>query len=288
MKFQKLKQIIKQYESVLVAFSGGIDSTFVLKVARDVLGRDRVKAVTASSKSVPERELEEAKKIAIELDVKHQIIQTQEMDNPAYRSNPMNRCYFCKTELYDHLIPTAKAWNLKTICNGTNLDDLSDHRPGLIAASEQGIKSPLVEAGLTKKEVRELSREMGIRIWDKSAAPCLSSRFPYGHEITAEKLKQVETGENFLKDLGFKVIRLRHYGKKACLELGQEEFIRLMDVALRNQVTEFILSLGFKTAVFESYQSGRLNTLSFPHVLSGNLESRSLIKAFGNDVRENS
>ncbi len=258
-KFERLKKVIRQYESVLVAFSGGIDSAFVLKVARDVLGRDLAKAVTAESDSVPGRELEEAKKIAFEFDVEHKVIQTNEMDDPNYRSNPVNRCYFCKTELYGQLIPISKAWNLKTICNGTNLDDLNDHRPGLNAAGQRGIKSPLVEAGFTKNEIRQLSCEMGIRIWDKPAAPCLSSRFPYGHDITPEKLRQVETGENFLKDLGFKVIRLRHFGQKARLEFGREEFVRLMDVTLRNQVTEFIHSLGFKTVMFEPYQSGNLN-----------------------------
>jgi len=258
-KLQHLKNIIQSYESVLVAFSGGIDSTFVLKIARDVLGRDLAKAVTAQSDAVPERELAEAKKIAHDFDVEHQIIQTEEIKDPNYKANPINRCYFCKTELYDQLLPISRQWNLKTICNGTNLDDLGDHRPGLNAATEHGIKSPLVEAGLTKSEIRELAREMGIPIWDKPAAPCLSSRFPYGHEITSEKLKQVEAGENFLKDLGFKIIRLRHFGQKARLELGREEFIRLMDVSLRNQVSEFIGSLGFKVVVFEPYQSGRLN-----------------------------
>lgn len=258
-KIDRLKNIIQSYESVLIAFSGGIDSTFVLKIARDVLGREFVRAVTAQSQSMPERELEEAKKIAGELNVEHQVIQTQEMDNSSYTSNPSNRCYFCKTELYDHLLPIAKEWNLRTICNGTNLDDLNDHRPGLNAASEHAIKSPLVDAGLTKKEIRELSHGMEIRIWDKPAAPCLSSRFPYGHEITPEKLRQVEVGENYLKDLGFKIVRLRHFGLKARLEFGQEEFVRLMDVGLRNQVTEFISSLGFKTVIFELYQSGRLN-----------------------------
>ncbi len=258
-KLERLKKIIQSYQSVLVAFSGGIDSTFVLKVARDVLGRDLAKAVTAESESVPERELEEAKKIAAEFDVEHKIITTKEIDNPNYKSNPIDRCYYCKTELYDHLFPIAQQWNLKVICNGTNLDDLNDHRPGLNAAEERGIKSPLVEAGFAKEEIRQLSREMGIRIWDKPAAPCLSSRFPYGHEITPEKLKQVETGENYLKDLGFKIVRLRHFGMKARLELGREEFVRLMDVSLRNQVTEYISSLGFKTVVFEPYQSGRLN-----------------------------
>ena len=258
-KLNHLKEIIQSYESVLVAYSGGLDSAFVLKVARDVLGRSWAKAVTAQSESVSERELEAAKELARELDVEHKVIQTQELDNANYKANPTNRCYFCKTELYEHLLPIAKEWKLETIVNGTNLDDLGNFRPGLAAAGEHGIKSPLVEACLTKADIRDLSRELGLRVWDKPAEPCLSSRFPYGHEITPEKLKQVEVGENFLKDLGFKVVRLRHFGMKARLELGRGEFVRMMDVELRTQITEFIRSLGFKTVIFEPYQSGRLN-----------------------------
>lgn len=258
-KLERLREIIHGYRSVLVAFSGGVDSAFVLKVARDVLGRSRAKAVTAQSESVAERELVAAKELARELDVEHKVIQTRELDNANYKANPTNRCYFCKTELYEHLLSVAKEWKLETIANGTNLDDLSDFRPGLTAADEHGIKSPLVEANLTKSEIRDLSRELGLRVWDKPAEPCLSSRFPYGHEITPEKLKQVEAAENFLQDLRFKVVRLRHFGLKARLELGRDEFVRVMDVKLRAQITEFIRGLGFKTVIFEPYQSGRLN-----------------------------
>lgn len=258
-KLETLKEVIYGYESVLVAFSGGIDSTLVLKVSRGVLGRDNVLAVTAQSEAVPARELEEAKKIALEFDVQHMVIQTKELKNLNYSSNPENRCYFCKTELYDELVPLAREFDLKTVCNGTNLDDLNDHRPGLEAAGEHRIHSPLVEAGFHKEEVRSLSERLNISIWAKPASPCLSSRFPYGREITAEKLKQVEAGENFLKDLGLKVVRLRHFGMKARLELGREEFVQLMDVALRSQVCEYICSLGFKTVIFDRYESGRLN-----------------------------
>ncbi len=258
-KLKRLKEVIYGYRSVLVAFSGGVDSAFVLKVARDVLGRDHAKAVTAESESVSARELDLAKALALALDVEHKVIQTHELDNANYKTNPMNRCYFCKTELYGQLLPIAREWNLETIANGTNFDDLGDFRPGLAAADEHGIKSPLVEAGLTKAEIRDLSHTLGIPVWDKPAEPCLSSRFPYGHEITPEKLKQVETGENFLKDLGFKIVRLRHFGAKARLELGHREFVRVMDVELRGRITEFIRSLGFKTVIFEPYQSGRLN-----------------------------
>lgn len=257
-KLEQLRAIIRSYGSVLVAFSGGVDSAFVLKVARDILGRDRAKAVTAESESVPERELEMARELARELDVEHKVIRTHELEHKSYRTNPLERCFFCKTELYHSLIPMAQEWRLETICNGTNADDLNDFRPGLRAAIEHNVRSPLVEAGLAKEEIRHLSRQIGLRVWDKPAAPCLSSRIPYGYEITPEKLKQVERGEDFLKDLGFKVIRLRHFGTKARLELGRDEFVRVMDVRLRERITEFIRSLGFKTVIFEPYQSGRL------------------------------
>ena len=258
-KLDYLKDIIRGYGSVLVAFSGGVDSAFVLKTARDVLGRKRARAVTAESESVAFRELEAAKALACELDVEHQVIKTHEFESENYKSNPKNRCYFCKTELYHRLLPLAREWNLETIANGTNLDDLRDFRPGLAAGEEHGIRSPLVEARLTKQEIRDLSREMGLRVWDKPAEPCLSSRFPYGHEITPEKLRQVEAGENFLKDLGFQVVRLRHFGQKARVELGREEFIQIMDAGLRDRITQFVRSLGFKVVIFEPYQTGRLN-----------------------------
>ena len=244
---------------MLVTFSGGLDSAFVLKVARDVLGRALVKAVTADSEALSRSDLETAKKIALEFDVEHKIVQTNELDDERYKSNPEIRCYFCKSGLYKAVYPVAQEWKLNTIVNGTHVDDLSDFRPGLIAADEHGIKSPLVEAQLTKEEIRQFSRELGLSIWDKPSSPCLSSRFPYGHEITPYKLKQVETGEEHLRNLGFKVMRLRHFDSKARVELGHDEFVRVTEVELRNQITEFILSLGFKTVIFEPYRSGRLN-----------------------------
>jgi uncharacterized protein len=258
-KLDQLKHILSTYQSALVAFSGGADSAFVLKMAREVLGRARAKAVTAKSDSLAGRELETAKELALELDVEHRIIETREFENPKYVSNPVNRCYFCKTELYSRLLPFAREWNLETVCNGTHLDDLTDFRPGIQAGHEHGIKSPLVEAGLRKDDIRTLAREMGLPIWAKPASPCLSSRIPHGEEITPEKLKQIEDGENFLKDLGFQIVRLRHFGLKARVELGPEEFVRLMDAGLRVEITDFIRSLGFKTVQFEPYQSGGLN-----------------------------
>ena len=258
-KLDLLQEIIAGYESVLVAFSGGIDSAFVLKVARDTLGRRYAKAATAQSDSLAARELAEAKKFAQTIDVEHKIIATDEFQNPNYVSNPKNRCYYCKDELYDKLLPIAEAWNLKTIASGTQLDDLGDARPGLRAAEEHGVKSPLVEAGFTKQEVRRWAEKIGLEIWAKPASPCLSSRIPHGDEITAAKLRQIETGENFLKDCGFKIVRLRHFGNKARVELGAEEFVALMDPGLRQKITDFIRLLGFKVVHFEPYGQGRLN-----------------------------
>lgn len=258
-KLEHLKSILRSYERVIIAFSGGIDSAFLFKVAHDVLGKDNVKGVTAKSPSLAARELEEAAGFAQIHGMNHEIIETEEFQNPNYVKNPENRCYHCKDELYTKLFQIAKTQHFKHVCSGTNLDDLNDTRPGLIAAKEHEVKNPLVDAKLSKQEIRELSRELGIESWQKPASPCLSSRVPHGEEVTPEKLRQIESGENFMKDLGFKIVRLRHFGKRARIELGPEEFIALMDADLRQKITAFVLSLGFKVVVFESYQQGSLN-----------------------------
>lgn len=258
-KFDRLTCVIKSYDSTLVAFSGGVDSAFVLRVARDVLGKHCVKAVTADSPSVPRRELENAKKLACELGVEHRVIQTKEFEDPRYLANSEQRCFFCKTELYTRLTVLAGEWRLRTVCDGTHVDDLGDFRPGLRAASQHHIQSPLVAAGFGKAEIRALSRSMGLAVWDKPASPCLSSRVPHREEITAQKLKQIEAGENFLKDLGFCIVRLRHLGETARVELGRDELVRVMDVGLRNEVTNFILSLGFRSVCLEPYGASRVD-----------------------------
>lgn len=247
---------------MIVAFSGGCDSAFVTRVARDVLGREGLKAVTAKSESLPENEIKEVESFKARFDIDHYWIETREIENPNYTSNPVNRCYFCKMELYTHLKDLAVQWKIRTIVNGVNVDDLGDWRPGLQAAEEYQIKSPLVEAGLRKAEIRELSRRLGLPTWDKPAAPCLSSRFPYGEQITPAKLRQVDLGEAFLKECGFRIVRLRHFGNEAKIELGKEELACLSsDLTLRERITEKLGQLGFKSVEVDpdGYRQGKLN-----------------------------
>lgn len=257
-----LREIVASYKRALVAFSGGCDSALVLKVARDVLGKENVLAVIAKSPSLPESELDDARRIAEEIDAELRVIETHELQDNNYTSNPVNRCYFCKTELYSELKPLAGQLNFPFILNGVNQDDLGDWRPGIKAAEEHQIKSPLVEAGLTKEEIRRISRELGLSTWSKPQAACLSSRIPFGVNITPEKLKQVERGEAHLKQLGFEMVRLRWFGEKAMIEVGKEETQRFFSSGeLRAETLQGLQSLGFKTVDLnlQGYRSGRLN-----------------------------
>lgn len=258
-KRKKLEVILKKYRQVVIAYSGGIDSAFLLKIARDALGKENVKAVTAVSPAVPEREVEEASKFAQAIDAEHILIKTREIENPSYAQNPENRCYFCKKELYAKLTELAQKWQIKTICSGTTLSDLGDWRPGLDAAKEFKIESPLMAAKFSKDDVRHEARKLNLSIWDKPATPCLASRFAYGNSITEEKLNKIEIGENYLKDLGFKIFRLRHLGKDARLELGEIESKLCTNPFFRDSITQFIHSLGFESLTFDQYRSGRLN-----------------------------
>lgn len=257
-KYEELKGHIKKLNNVIVAFSGGIDSALVLKVAHDVL-RGNVIAVTADSPSLPRRELEETKRIAQRIGAKHLITSTQETENKNYLKNPANRCYYCKTELYLKLKHFSAQLKIKNILNGTNFDDLGDYRPGLMAADEHRIMSPLKDAKITKNEVRELAREIGLEIWDKPSSPCLSSRIPYGQEITLKKLAMIEEAENFLKDFGIEELRVRHFGDMARIEVNDND----MEIINKNLelIEEKLNEIGFNEITISKFKSGNLNLM---------------------------
>ena len=261
-KTKKIKSLIREMDSVLVAFSGGVDSTLVLALAHDVLG-EKALAVTAQSASMPDREMKACHQLAKEIGVKHLVVKTEEMSNPNYRANPANRCYHCKTELYSNLKRVAQQENISYILNGTNTDDLGDYRPGLDSAREQGVRSPLVEAGFNKQEVRELSRMMELSIWNKPAMACLSSRIPYGQPVTLEKLAMIEQAEDLLLSLGFTQVRVRHLGTLARIELDKNEMPRYQnDKSVQKAVEEKLRALGFNSVVLdpEGYRMGSLNS----------------------------
>lgn len=264
-RFETLKRIIHSYEKVLVAFSGGCDSAFVLKVSRDVLGKDNVLAVIAKSPSLPERELQEARAIAREIDAHLREIETHEMDDPNYTANSVQRCYFCKSELYSLLVPLAEKLGYPFILNGTQKDDLGDWRPGLRAAHEYRVKSPLIEAGFGKEEIRRSSRVLGLPTWSKPQAACLSSRIPFGVRVTPERLSQVEKGEEILKGLGFEKVRLRWFGPRATIEVGIEETkIFFQDSRIRGNALTRLRDIGFETIdlTIQGYRSGRFNPIA--------------------------
>lgn len=262
----KQKQIalethLKGLGRVVVAFSGGVDSTLVLAMSLKTLGKDNVLAVTAQSESLAERELLGAQKVAAEIGVEHLILRTQEMASPRYRENPINRCYYCKSELYSKLAAIAEQRNFTHMVNGINQDDLGDHRPGIGAAKEFGVLSPLSEAGFNKNDVREHSRQLGLTTSEKPAMPCLSSRVPYGESISPEKLLMIEQAEDLLLSLGFTQLRVRHHGELARIELLKEEMPRFLTDSLAESVQERFKQIGFKyvTLDLEGFRSGRLN-----------------------------
>jgi pyridinium-3,5-biscarboxylic acid mononucleotide sulfurtransferase len=259
-KLTRLEAILRDMESVLVAYSGGVDSTFLLKVAADTLG-DRCLGVTAQSDSYPERELEEATRLAQEMGARHLVVDTDEMQTESYVSNPSNRCYFCKTELWDTLTPIAAEYGLASLADGFNADDVGDYRPGAVAAREHGVRSPLLEADLTKTEIRALSRELGLATWDKPAMACLSSRVPYGERINREKLEQIDRAENLLRDLGYRQVRVRHHGDIARIELAPEDMPRFFAEGLAEPISRRVKELGFQYVTLDllGYRSGSLN-----------------------------
>jgi len=260
-KYERLKKIIEEMGSIVIGFSGGVDSTLLLKVAHDIL-KDKVIAVIGKSETYPEEEFNEAIKLAEFIGVRYKIVATEETDNLKFAENPPDRCYYCKTELFTKLKEIAKAEGIKWIADGTNADDVKDFRPGLRAVRENNIRSPLLEAGLTKTEIRELSRTLGLPTWDKPSFACLSSRFPYGMPIDREKLKKIDKAESFLRKLGLKVFRVRLIDENTVrIETGREEFKKFFDDDFRIKVVSEFKNLGFIyiTLDLEGYRTGSMN-----------------------------
>ena len=259
-KLDRLNDLLRQTEGVLVAFSAGVDSTFLLKVAHVILG-ERAVALTAASPTAPPGELEAAKEFAAILGCRHVVLDSHELANPSFQQNPVNRCFFCKDEVYRICREQADQLGIGVIVDGTNLDDLKDHRPGLKAAKEWGIRHPLVEAEMTKDDIRRYSRELGLPTWDKPSSPCLSSRFPYGTEINLERLKQIGACELYMKELRFKEFRVRYHGDLARIEVAANEFDRLFEKETRAAIIEKFKEVGFSyvSLDLQGYRTGSLN-----------------------------
>ncbi len=260
-KRDRLVALLREMDGVVVAFSGGVDSSFLYAVAVEALG-DRALGVTAVSETYPEGERRQAAALASALGGRHRFIVSEELDLPAFSKNPPDRCYFCKKELFSKLWEAARQEGFAHVVDGTNADDRSDHRPGRRAARELGVRSPLEEVGLTKEEIRELSRRMGLPTWDKPAMACLSSRFPYGTPITRENVARVGRAEEALRGLGLRVLRLRHHGDVARLEVGPEEFGRVTG-DLRTEVVRIVRAAGYAYVAvdLEGYRTGSLNEI---------------------------
>lgn len=259
-QLQQLQCLFQEMDRALIAYSGGVDSALVAKIAFDVLG-DRALAITAVSPSLLPEDLAEAEEQADWIGITHEWVETQEMQNPDYTSNPINRCYFCKSELHDTLKPLAQARGYGYVVDGVNADDLQDYRPGIQAAQERGVRSPLAEVGLSKIEVRQLSQQLGLPWWDKPAQPCLSSRFPYGEAITSSKLHRVGRAEIYLRRLGYQQLRVRSEGETARIELPANEIVTFLQQADRETLVKTFQELGFQyvTLDLEGFKSGKLN-----------------------------
>jgi len=260
-KYFQLQEILRGIGRVVIGFSGGVDSTLLLRVALDTLGTEQVLALIGDSDSYPTRELHEAKALADELGAHYRVIQSKELEDERYAANPSNRCYYCKSDLFSRCVAIAREQDFNAVLDGNNADDVGDWRPGQQAARELGVRSPLMEIDMSKAEIRELSHALGLRTWDKPAFACLASRIPYGTAITREKLSAVEEAENYLRDQGFAQVRVRHHGEVARIEVAPALINQLLDGNLRERIVSHLRELGFRyvTLDLQGYRMGSMN-----------------------------